>query len=499
MYKEFKPYIDNIIREKKILDEKIAKLKSAKNIDDIEYFAKDAIQTAVFSGTSYYASSEIENIFLKIAQDNLLDKMPQNFKKNSFLHVMTDCYETGGHTRVVERWIELSPDEQKHSLVFTGLDTPNALPKRLENAIKDKNGCVYKVNVQQNIIEKGLELRKIASEYEYIILHVHMQDFLPIIAFGNEQFNRPVIFYNHADHMFWLGVSIADIVADLRIFGKEISDKKRGVKNNFILGIPVDSKEVARKNKTDLRKILNLPIDKKIILTVGAAHKYKPIAGIDFLTPVLKVMERDKDVLLLGIGPSFEKLPNWEIANTVTDNRIIALGEVPHGKLFDYFQASDLAIDSFPMCGGTAMIDAVSNCCPVITRDNPVGLFDYIKNSDAYCENIEKMPEKILELLYDNQKIKANIESVTYQLQKNNSAQAWKQNLHKLVENTPKEHKINDFKENTDEISDLDFYHYFINYRTRKKKSFIQKIFKIDKKFNFRVVTVLGKEFIFPV
>lgn len=499
MHKEFEPYSDKIKKQRIVLEEKIAKLKSAKSLADIEYYAKDAVQTAVYSGTSYFSSSDIENVLLKIGQENFLSTMPQNFKKNSILHVMTNCYDTGGHTRVVERWIELSSDEQKHSLIITGFQKPNLIPSRLENAVKNKDGKIYIIDDKKNIIDKGLELRKIASNYEYIILHVHMQDFLPIIAFGNEQFKRPVILFNHADHVFWVGVSIADIVADIRVFGKEISDNKRGVKNNFILGIPVDSKKVVKKDKIELRKQLNLPADKKIIITVGAAHKYKPIAGIDFLTPILEVLRTDKNVMLVGIGPNFEKLPNWEKANKEIDNRIMALGEIPHDKLFDYLQASDLAMDSFPMCGGTAMIDAVTNGCPVITRDNPVGLFDYIKNSDAFCDNIDEMPEKILELLYNNEKIKKNIESVAKELQENNSAQVWKKNLQKLYEITPKEHNITYFRENVNEISDLDFYHYFINLRKDKKKTFLQNIFKIDKKFNFRVITVLGKEFIFPL
>lgn len=499
MHKKFEPNIDKIKEQRKVLEGKIAKLKSTKSLADIEYYAKDAIQTAVYSGTSYFASSDIENVFLKIGQANGLITMPQNFEKNSFLHVMTNCYDTGGHTRVVERWIELSPDVQKHSLIFTGFQKPNALPLRLENAVVDKRGKIYKIDDKKNIIDKGLELRKIASNYEYIILHVHMQDFLPIIAFGNEQFKRPVILFNHADHVFWIGVSIADIVAELRIFGSQISNNKRGVKNNFILGIPIDSMEVTKKDKIELRKKLNLPADKKIIITVGAAHKYRPISEIDFLTPLLEVLQKDKNVILLGIGPNFDKLPNWEKANKEIDNRIMALGEIPHDKLFDYLQASDLAVDSFPMSGGTAMIDAVTNGCPVITRDNPVGLFDYIKNTDAYCDKIDEMPAKILELLYNNEKIKKNIESVAKELQENNSAQVWKKNLQKLYEITPKEHNITYFRENVNEISDLDFYHYFINLRKDKKKIFLQNIFKIDKKFNFRVITVLGKEFIFPL
>ena len=38
---------------------------------------------------------------------------------------------------------------------------------------------------------------------------------IPILAFGVEEFKRPVLLYNHASHMAWLGKSIADLVLDI--------------------------------------------------------------------------------------------------------------------------------------------------------------------------------------------------------------------------------------------------------------------------------------------
>ena len=90
---------------------------------------------------------------------------------------------------------------------------------------------------------------------------------------GSLQFQRPVIFYNHADHGFWLGASIADIVADLRVKGQRLTQEFRGVKDSFLLGIPTDMPATKSQfDKTLAREKLSLPKDKKIVLTIDSAY-----------------------------------------------------------------------------------------------------------------------------------------------------------------------------------------------------------------------------------
>lgn len=485
-----------IYQNRNMFEKMISKINSCKNESMKIYLAKKAIDYIIFHGSGYYSSYDIEKVFLDIAKNNTVENLNSNYQKNTFLHVMTQCYKHGGHTRVVERWIELSPENEKHSLIFTGAMDVNPLTERLENAVKNKNGDIIDLSDLKNDTAKGLELRKIASEYEYVILHIHMHDIIPIIAFGNEQFKRPVIFYNHADHFFWVGVSITDRIAELREFGKNISENSRDIHDGFILSVPVDSKDIQQKDKSEMRKKLNLPVDKKIIFTGGSDFKYKPMAGKDFLTPVLEVLKNDENVVLVGVGPSFKTLPSWKEASILTNKRVIAINSVPHEDYFIYIHASDVVIDSYPMSGGTAMIDAVSCSKPVVTRETPVGLFDYIKHSDAFCDNEKEVTQKIKELLYDEEKCKKNIESVKNSLAKINIAENWKVNLKNLYKTVPAQHSIHHFKEKVCEISELDLFHYCNSQKRKRKRPLIQRILSFSNKFGHKILTFLGKEYI---
>lgn len=326
------------------------------------------------------------------------------------------------------------------------------IPDRLVDAVKNKNGNIFKLNNNKSDLEKGLELRKIASKYEYIILHIHMHDIVPIITFGNAEFSRPVIFYNHADHRFWVGVSISDIIADLRIFGQNITLSKRCCSNSFILSVPVDIKNYEQLNKETILKKLNLPLDKKIVLTIGGSHKYKPMLGLDFVD-IIEYLLVKEDIIFIAVGPNLIDTPHWKQLLIKFNNRLILTGNIPHNNLKEYITIADLVLDSFPMSGGTALIDAISLNKPVLSFKNPVSQFDYVLNSIAYCDNIEELKSKSLELLYNNKKAIENIENVKNELSKQNTKESWLQNLKLLYSITPKKHNINNFK--TNKIIDL--------------------------------------------
>ncbi|MEG0024261.1 MAG: hypothetical protein RR719_02795 [Akkermansia sp.] len=449
------------------------------DIEKKESLAKSLINFALNNSTGYYCSKVVEDVFLEIAKKHTIENLNESFEKDSFLHVMSESYKTGGHTRVVERWIELSPDTQHHSLVFTW-NEDQEIPPRLINAVKNKSGQV--INLKNNLsdLEKGLQLRELASHYEYVILHIHMNDIIPIIAFGNEQFQRPVIFFNHADHLFWVGGSIADIVADLRQFGQEITHRKRGIKKSQILSIPMDSKKIEQIDQKIARQKLGLPLDKKIILTVGSAYKYRPMGTIDLLDTIIPILKQDKSILFIGIGPTYKDLPRWATINQETEGRVIALGEVAHHKLHDYFFAADLVLDSLPLSGFTALIDAINCNKPVLTRPTSVGLMDYMKKSIAYCENQDVQIFKIFELLANKEKREENVKNVQACLCAESSPENWLIALQNLIATTPKKHSLSHDKiiiDENEELMDLDYYHFSSKYlRKRKKYIYIIKI-----------------------
>ena len=199
-----------------------------------------AVNFAVQNDTGCFCSPEIEAKLCKIAQS-----LPDHNEKSplppgTILHVMTTAYRSGGHTRVVERWIANSPPEENHSVVLINQE-PMHFPFLLEDIVTARGGRLLQLPpVPQT--EKGSILRSLSSGAAKIVLHVHMYDPVPILAYGTSSFTIPVIFFNHADHLFWIGVSIADLCADMSLWRCAFSLRRRGITNVGFLPIPIDER-----------------------------------------------------------------------------------------------------------------------------------------------------------------------------------------------------------------------------------------------------------------
>ncbi len=417
----------------------LERLQTEKDFDKKLSLAICGAKYFVYNNSGYFTSSVLEQFFIDFAKKIKVDIKNINYTKNSFLHVMTQGYQTGGHTRVIERWIENAQNDQIHSVVLTNKN--DSVLNTLQNNIKNKNGKYIELKNSLSLEEKAIELRKLAMEYEYVILHTHMEDPLPIIAFGVEEFTRPVLLYNHASHMPWLGKSIADLVLDIEK-DDEVTKIKRGIIDTYFLGVPAKKINLTTTNKTESRKKLNLPLDKKIIITSGAESRFRVISGNSFTDYLKNITDENTFCYAIGIK---RKNKEWGRVKKETNNRIIPLGFIPFDKGYlDYIRSADLYLDSYPLCGGTATIDAISQGIPVLSLKSVYPQFDYITRTNAYCQTKEEFIEKSKRILNDKQYANEILEETRDSLLKYQSIDAWNKNIEKLLEIAPKKHKVRD-------------------------------------------------------
>lgn len=405
----------------------------------------------VYNNTGYFTSSVLENFFVDLAKKIRVDISNIKYNKNSVLHIMSEGYKTGGHTRVVERWIENAPSCQMHSVIFTRKNSSEL--KVLENNVKDKDGKYISLGNELSLEEKAIKLRKLAMEYEYVVLHTHMEDPLPIIAFGVEEFTRPVLLYNHASHMAWLGKSVADLVLDIEN-EDEVTKVKRGIFNTYFLGVPSKEISLTIADKIEVRRRLNLPLDKKIIVTSGGEARYRTICGNSFTDYLKDIMDEDTYCYVIGVKPNSKE---WKKIKKETNNRVITLGYIDFEKGFlEYLKAADLYLDSYPLCGGTAMIDAISSGSPVLSLKSVYPQFDYLTKTSAYCKTKEEFVNKAKKILNDKGYANKIFKEVKTSLIKYQSIKAWNKKINKLFKIAPQKHKIRKFSENEDYCKDND-------------------------------------------
>lgn len=415
-------------------------------------------------------SEVIENFFMNLAKKT--KNLRKDYKKikpkvKTYLHVMTESYLHGGHTRIVERWIGSSSKLEKHSLVLTGQRKEVPIPDLLRKAVKDKKGNLVIFDCGDSIESKANKLRDFAFEYDVIILHHHPRDPVPLMAFSVSEFNRSVIYFNHAGLSFWIGRGIIDFCLDIEKNQNFMTIKKRGVKNNRIINMPVDKIYPLKKKKFNFYKKLGFKKTDKIISSMTRMMKCQEMDGLSFTKTLRKILKKDEDTVFIGIGIE-DTTMEWRKLSEEFGRRVRLLGIVSHDKIKDYLQASDLYLDSFPFNSWLSLTDAINiGQVPCVLLKTPLGYLSYLEGSEIICENTNEVVEKSLLYLNNKRKSEEVRDDLIKRLKEKCSLKVFKKEIAKVIEYVKKVKKDDSrFLRTEDFLVPIDYYMY--NYKAKK-------------------------------
>ncbi len=288
-----------------------------------------------------------------------------------FLHVLTTAYERGGHTRAVYRWIEIcaqhSPGETHSILISNQGEEP--VPPPLACSARKTGGELIECPQETGWLQKAAYLRTMSMKFDAIVLHVHPNDPLPNLAFFDHP--RPVLFFNHADHVFSLGTDVATAIADIRLAGQDISTRFRSRRpHKCLLPIPLIDDKPFPSDKAGARRKLGLPLDAPIALTIGEWYKYQPTLGYNFAETLDSICAADAHVVVVAIGSS--ELKGFHALDHLNGTRFRPVGFVHDPEILDlYYMAADVYLDSIPCGSLTCLLDAARQALPVQRLNNP--------------------------------------------------------------------------------------------------------------------------------
>ena len=338
---------------------------------------------AAHTGTGVFHAPELDNMLIVIA-----DSLPSITKcqRRGVLHIMTQCYINGGHTRVVERWIKQVGVDAHHSVVLTAQGNHHPIPDELSAVIAMSGGNLIQLDERQSLLDRAMRLRTIAAGFDHVIMHTHMHDVIPVIALGNQ--NRPVIFYNHADHRFSLGMPVANVIAELRLWGQKLTRKRRGIGTSEILGIPslnVSTSAVSDAARSDARRKLGVPDTAIIALTAGSPGKFRPMPNYNYFSFANRALSEIENLYFLLIGPLDQEISRFLNESSIRQ-RIRIFPASSEFEFQRFLTATDFVIDTFPEGGGMLLMDAVAAGLPILSRRTPASQTDFALSAAEPCE-----------------------------------------------------------------------------------------------------------------
>ncbi|QHC05394.1 glycosyltransferase [Anoxybacillus sp. PDR2] len=380
-------------------------------VDDISSINRKIIQAkmaatiAWYAHPGFYVSPELENGLLEIAKKTV-DLKPKekielpmgNKGYKKILHVMTAAYRTGGHTRAVERWILNRLDKNEHhSVIILEQDAPD-IPNMLYEVSETSGGKCIVLNDNLSYLEKVLMLRDISLSWaDLVVLHTHPDDPIPSIAYGIN-YGPPIVLYNHADHAFWLGANISDLVIDGRGIGFQISKERRLARGSHLIPLPlVASRQF--ENKNEIRRKFNIPDEMVILLTIADSYKFTPYTGLNYFETLSKILKKSRNVLLIIIGMD-EKHPLAQKAKSLMNHNICFLGTF--SNIEDFYKLADIYIESFPIGSPTAALDAAMRGIPVVhslNNSSPLFTVEIFGETDKGFANENEYINYVVELI----------------------------------------------------------------------------------------------------
>jgi len=331
-------------------------------------FAEIAAYSATWKHAGFFANREVEDLLLAIGRMGLEENRTATIKKPldparpKILHVASWVTGLQGLNRLLWRWI-MCDSLRSHSLAVTGHEL-DKIPEILREAVVQSDGYIYALDeTTGNILRRAKKLRELAASADLVVLHCQTEEVLPLIAFANKQ--CPVLFVNNADHAFWLGVSVSDLVINLRESGRRLSGERRGIvaERNVLLPTLIDRRNRIR-DRNVAKKTLGLQSDTILLLSIARAPKYKSFDGVSYAQAHVPVLLKHKDAVLWVIGP--EEDEDWRKAYETSGGRVRAFGYRWDTDIF--YEAADVYVDSFPIVSITSLLEAGSYGLPLVSR-----------------------------------------------------------------------------------------------------------------------------------
>lgn len=331
--------------------------------------AQVAAQFAWMNHCGVFSSRELEELLLEIG--GLLPQMQAPPRRKGaptrVLHIATQVYLTGGSTQYIASWIDQDADRQHDICLTRQLSVP--VPEKLTGRVSERVTLARVDGWRGGILGRAAALRRYAANADVVLLHTHPSDILPVLAFGGQRATPPLVYVNQADHVFWVGVSVAQTLVNMRTSGATLAIERRGVEpSRSVIAMRPLQFEGRTMSRETAKERLGLDPTSVLLLTAADETKYRPIAPPSLLDIVLPVFREQPTAVLLAAGPRPEG--EWLEAEHRTSGRIRALGQV--SDMSALHQAADVYLDSFPFSSLTSLLESASLGNPAVTyRGHP--------------------------------------------------------------------------------------------------------------------------------
>lgn len=374
---------------------------------------KNPYQKAILAET--YATYNIQNLVpiaedLELEQDVLLSLSKRSFEplivNHDFVHVITETYVTGGHTRLLTATVEEQiKQNQDVAVLVTRVIDPQTL------SFLTQIGCkVYR-------LEKQCQFFELVTKGK-VISHIHHYDIYSAISlwFSKEKYYFDIYFVNHADHVFNYGHAICNSILEVSGYGYYRTEALKHYQSHCLVGIPLNISRLEKlKHKYKLQSNTQQSFN---IMTIARVGKIRPAQRWNYPLFINQLLDEctNHKVTVTIVGQSGKE--DWWHQGYISEKNLEKV------KLIDFLHYNDLYenvylynayLDSFPFTGGTVISEIATMGIPIYASKLPCqgySIADKIR-SDSLEIVIQKLKEHIVSgtIPYDTEFLSHEVQS----------------------------------------------------------------------------------------
>ena len=298
-------------------------------------------------------------------------------QKRKAVFIASALYDVGGHSEVMRQWIRLLRDDDwKIGVFVTALDDRPLSYPRLSSEL-DKMGvetlCLTR---ELSMLQKAETLYRYLEEQtpELLFLFPHPFEVAAPVAISALEEKPTVIYFNHADHSFWLGRDCIDYLVEYRDLACEVSRVNRKIDGSRVVHMTA---ELVPRDRREAREELGIPGAATVSISVGSFFKVMPGSEIDLLPEgddegkifdyfevVRRILDDNPDhyhILITGEIPrEYFKLNMPDYAHY--EDRFL----MPGHDSSKYYGAADFVIETIPIVGGLVRLEAMLCRLPLV-------------------------------------------------------------------------------------------------------------------------------------
>ncbi len=301
------------------------------------------------------------------------------------LHVASAVSRVGGHCRTMVNWIRNDRASQHTIVLLRQIDS--AALEWFETELTEEGVEVVCLNAEAPMLRRAMELRSIARRgFAACFNHVAQAEAIHCVAFAVGGL-PPVALVDHADHSFWLGCGVVDLVVHQRPVGQELGQRRRLERESAVLPIPLklDTKPEDRRGA---REKFDLAGGAIMALTVGRKEKYRPDDRLNFFQMMDTLTMRHPDLVIHVVGVKRAQAEHWSGCR-LPERQLVFHGQRPVDPAL--LNAADIYLESYPFGSQTAFLEAA--CAGIAPVRAPTTKTKMLVTSDSAIDDLIQAPD----------------------------------------------------------------------------------------------------------